>query len=141
VARYPDCSTALAALARGDPELCHDFVGLREAVMCKVWHESPPVGAPSFGDAVRAAWDDARRRCAPAGGITPESGFVEAVEAHHPEAAPRVREAFEVTDSSGRRSVVVEMDDGSAYTCGAGRCAEYPSVGAALASIPGAVRP
>jgi hypothetical protein len=81
VREFPDCSAALAALARGlDGQACHNFRGIREVVMCDAWRRARAAGAftrTSFSQAVDDGWRDVRGACTAHGGTTPEYGFLQ----------------------------------------------------------------
>jgi hypothetical protein len=141
VRRYPSCSEALDALARGlDDPTCHDFQGIREVVMCRAWQDFRSRSAGTFHDAVESGWQAVRSACAAHGGTTPEHGFLEAIEAHEGMPRPHVTDAFEVRDQHGMTvGVVAVLSDGTATACVADHCTEYPTVSAAMAAVPGAV--
>lgn len=134
--RYADCAAAIDALARGlDEGTCHDFDGIREVVMCRAWEDFRSGRTTSFHNAVEDGWSAVRGACAVHGGITPEHGFAEAIQARAG-VEPSVLNAYEVRDRTGRAvGVVVEMSDGTADACAGGACGEYPSLSAALGSL------
>jgi hypothetical protein len=119
MARFPDCSAALAALASGlDERLCHSFRDLRSVVMCRAWEEFRGGRAPTFHDAVRDGWGAVRAACAAHGGTTPEAGFLQ------PEApaAPAVTHVSELRRNGLRAGLLVHHADGTVTACLEDRC-------------------
>ncbi|MGB9622773.1 MAG: hypothetical protein ACPL07_02900, partial [Candidatus Bathyarchaeia archaeon] len=75
--RYPSCSEALDALAKGlDERTCHDFKAIRQVVMCDAWHEKKPFAPETFHERIKESWGKVSGVCAAHGGTTPEVGFL-----------------------------------------------------------------
>ena len=138
MARFSGCADALAALASGlDEASCHDFSRIRQVASCRAWQDIRAGSAHTFSQALDDSWQAARTACAAHGGITPEAGFVQAVEANA--GAPQVVNAYEVRDRAGNPvGVVVAFSDGTAESCSGGSCNDYLTVQAAMAALGGA---
>lgn len=122
MSKFPNCSAALEALAKGlDMETCHSFRKLRQVVMCDAWYgERGGTFTPeTFHDRVEKAWEKVRQACAAHGGIKPEYGFLnpEVSRAMPPEALAKVTRIREVKKNGLHAGVIVEEDDGTVNLC------------------------
>ncbi len=121
--RFPNCSEALNALARGlDEKICHDFRAIRQVVMCDAWHEkrTGPFTPETFHNRIEESWSRVRQACAAHGGTTPETGFLvpERVENYLPPGAlSRITGVREIRRNGLHAGVIVEEDDGTVDVC------------------------
>lgn len=143
---YPDCTAALKALSDGlNDQVCHNFDGIREVVMCAAWHEHARGVTPkTFGEHVHEAWQQARSVCKPYGGIKPEYGFMRHDETHlhventeHTPEGVAIRfsqsdaqpEVFEIDKDGKRVGILSREPDGAIATCLEDHCATMETGG------------
>lgn len=120
--RFPSCSEALDALAKGlDEKTCHDFKAIRQVVMCDAWHEKG-FAPETFHERIEESWKKARGACAAHGGITPEVGFLtseERITNYLPPGAlaAKITRIKEVRKNGLHAGVIVEEDNGASTVC------------------------
>lgn len=103
-----NCSEALAREAT--KELCSNFRGIRQRVMCQAWREADK-GAP-YGEAIRKAWREAVETCRSLGSnpaLGPEPQKIKMSYLKDPETGQRVGK-------------IVLTDDREVTLCLAGDC-------------------
>lgn len=125
--RFPSCSEALAALARGlDEQTCHDFKAIRQVVMCDAWHgrQHEPFTPDTFHSRIEESWRKIDHACAAHGGTRPETGFLtpEISKGMPSNALARITHIREVRKNGLHAGVIVEEDNGSTTLCVDSNC-------------------
>lgn len=120
--KFPNCSAALEALAKGlDEETCHSFKGLRQVVMCDAWHgRTEPFTPETFHERIEESWAKVRQACQAHGGTTPEYGFLSPQRTYEPisEAiAAKITGVREIRKNGLHAGLVIEQDDGTVDFC------------------------
>lgn len=128
MSRFPNCSAALEALAKGlDAETCHSFVKIRQVVMCKAWHDAraEPFTPETFQHRVSNAWQEVEKACAAHGGTRPEYGFLpgQVTRSIPAEAyAQAITQAKEIKKNGVHAGVIAEASDGTVTICLHDKC-------------------
>jgi hypothetical protein len=128
VARFPNCSAALEALARGlDEKVCHDFRALRQVVACRAWHQAKtePFSPETFQHRISDAWREVEKVCERHGGTTPQTGFLgtkQVTRTLPPEAFAQAVNVKEIKQGGEHAGVMVELSDGSQVICLHDKC-------------------
>lgn len=101
------CAEALASPV--DKELCHNFRGVRQRVMCRAW-EMEGEGIP-FGEAISRAWDQVIEECRAIGASPSEE-----------EKPSRVKTAVLIDRESGNPAGKIVLADEELTVCFGGDC-------------------